>query len=96
MERGLLLLRQNMMNRKQLMQWINEVSFAVTEITLYLDTHPDDEEALAFFNHFNEERKRAVAMYSENYAPLTLDMLQQEETHWNWATEPWPWEGGYC
>ncbi len=54
------------------------------------------EEALAFFNHFNEERKKAVAMYSENYAPLTLDMLQQEETHWNWATEPWPWEGGIC
>ena len=50
------------MNRKQLMQWINEVSFAVTEITLYLDTHPDDEEALAFFNHFNEERQKAVAM----------------------------------
>ena len=36
------------MNRNQLLQWINEVSFAVTDISLYLDTHPDDKEALAF------------------------------------------------
>lgn len=89
-------MRQNNMNRQQLMQWLNEVSFAVTEIALYLDTHPDDAEALAFFNHYNEERKKALALYSSNYAPLTLDLVQQDDDRWVWATEPWPWEGGYC
>ena len=34
------------MSQKQLLQWINMVSFAVNDITLYLDTHPDEEEAL--------------------------------------------------
>lgn len=89
-------MRQNNMNRSQLLQWVDEVSFAVTEITLYLDTHPDDPDALAFFNHYNEERKKAVARYSSDYAPLTLDMVQQEDDYWRWASEPWPWEGGSC
>ncbi len=89
------MLRQTM-NQSQLWDWINEVSFAVTEITLYLDTHPDDEDALAFFYHYNEERKKALALYSSNYSPLTLNMAQQEDDYWRWATEPWPWEGGYC
>lgn len=88
------MLQQNM-NRSQLLQWINEVSFAVVEIVLYLDTHPDDADALAFFNHYNEERKRAIDLYSSAYAPLTID-LADDKNHWNWVTEPWPWEGGYC
>ena len=33
--------------RKDLLQWINAVSFAVVEAQLFLDTHPDDQEALA-------------------------------------------------
>ena len=90
------MLRQNNKNKQQLLQWIDEVSFEVTEISLYLDTHPDDMDAIAFFNHYNEERKKALAMYSENYAPLTLDLVSQDEDRWSWALEPWPWEGGYC
>lgn len=90
------MLRQYNMERKDLLQWINEVSFAIVEITLYLDTHPNDAEALSFFHHYNEERKKAVKLYSDNYAPLTLDFMQDEQDHWNWASEPWPWEGGYC
>ncbi len=95
------MLRQNMnmnMNQKQLLQWINEVSFAVTEMVLYLDTHPDDADAHAYFDHFREERKKAMALYSENFAPLTLDTMPNADPcdQWSWASEPWPWEGGIC
>lgn len=88
-------MKQNM-NRSQLLNWINEVSFAVTEITLYLDTHPNDDEAFAFFNHYNEERRKAVSRYSADYAPLSLDTAPADEDYWRWAGEPWPWEGGSC
>ncbi len=90
------MLRQNGMTRQQLLQWIDEVSFAVTDISLYLDTHPDDADALAFFHHYNEERKKALELYSKNYAPLTLDLVRSDDDHWIWASEPWPWEGGHC
>lgn len=87
-------MKQNM-NREQLMQWINQVSFAVTDISLYLDTHSDDADAIAFFNHYNEERKKAVALYSATYSPLTMATVS-ESNHWHWVTDPWPWEGGRC
>ena len=35
--------------RKELLHWINVVSFAVDDVKLFLDTHPTDEEALAYF-----------------------------------------------
>ena len=34
------------LSRQELLQWINAVSFAVNDVTLFLDTHPDDAEAL--------------------------------------------------
>ena len=39
------------MNQQQLFAWINEISFVVKDIILYLDTHPEDEEAMNYFNH---------------------------------------------
>ena len=45
------------MNQSQLLHWIDMVSFAVVEITEYLDTHPDDEEALKYFNHYADLRR---------------------------------------
>ena len=38
--------RNSQMNRRQLMNHINQVSFAVDDVELYLDTHPCDTEAL--------------------------------------------------
>lgn len=88
------MLKQNM-NQAQLLQWINEVSFAVTDILLYLDTHPDDKDAIAYFDYYNEERNKALALYASEYSPLVLANVQ-ENSHWYWVTDPWPWEGGNC
>lgn len=77
------------------MQWINEISFTIVDISLYLDTHPNDTDALAFFNHYNEERQKALALYSAHFSPLTMNNIL-DENYWKWATDPWPWEGGYC
>lgn len=83
------------MNQPQLLQWIDEVSFAVTDILLFLDTHPDDVDAMAFFNYYNEERKKALELYAARYTPLLLDNVTGC-SHWYWVTDPWPWEGGHC
>ena len=49
------------MNQSQLLHWIDMVSFAVVEITEYLDTHPDDEEALKYFNHYADFKTHCTA-----------------------------------
>ena len=56
--------------RKDLLQWINVVSFAVDDVKLFLDTHPCDQNALAYFQEYSggilrrqmELDQRAMAM----------------------------------
>ena len=38
-------------------------------MNLYLDTHPEDEDALAFFREKVELRKEALKQYAEQYGP---------------------------
>ena len=63
-------MRENKMEQTKLFQWINMVSFAVNDIVLYLDTHPTDQEAIAYFNHFREVRTKALKEYENNYGLL--------------------------
>ena len=82
---------------KELLQKINEASFAVDEVKLFLDTHPYDEEALEYFEEYSHIRNEAMKMYAEHYGPLTVDT----ETYacgneWKWVDEPWPWQEGGC
>lgn len=85
----------NQMNQAQLLHWIDMVSFAVVEITEYLDTHSRDENAIKYFNHYVNLRRDAMRIYAEKYGPLTIDTANPE-TFWAWAEQPWPWEGGTC
>jgi spore coat protein JB len=85
----------NQNDRFKLFQWINMVSFAVNDITLYLDTHPCDEKAMRYFNHYCDLRMQALQEYECCYGPLTLDTTTAEGK-WLWSTQPMPWEGGMC
>ena len=51
-------MNRQMMNRRQLLNHINEVSFAVDEVKLYLDTHPCDTEALEYFREMSNHRNQ--------------------------------------
>lgn len=84
-------------SRMQLLCFINEVSFAVYEALLYLDTHPDDQEAMCFFKEHNEKRERALKEYARMYGPLTISTADDAaSSSWEWMCQPWPWEGGDC
>lgn len=84
-------------NRKRLLCFINEVSFAVDDSLLYLDTHPDCEEALCYFHKYNQLRNRALAEYEKEYGPLVIASADDScRRSWEWMSQPWPWEGGMC
>lgn len=83
----------NQIERYKLYQWIHMVSFAVNDINLYLDTHPQDREALEYFNHYRELRMQALKEYESKFGPLTIDTATPEGK-WLWSTQPMPWEGG--
>lgn len=87
--------QMNQMNRSQLLHFIDIVSFQVIEAQLFLDTHPDDVEALEYFQYYIELRQKSLKIYAEKYGPLTIDSATPDN-YWKWVKEPWPWEGGNC
>lgn len=83
--------------RRELLQSINRESFAVNDVTLYLDTHPCDAGALEFFHEHNKMRCQLLKEYARYYGPLTIDTTVASCTdRWNWINEPWPWQEGGC
>ena len=77
---------------KGLMKYINEVSFALNDVTLYLDTHPDDTKAIEYYHKYKEQRHQAVKEYEQCYGPLLNYDVNCSE-RWTWVDGPWPWEG---
>lgn len=83
--------------QREMLDWVNSISFAVQETLLFLDTHPNDMEALAFFDECSKMRNEALAEYAKSYGPLLIDDVTiSDADYWNWINQPWPWElGGY-
>lgn len=76
-----------------MMQQINEASFAMDDVLLFLDTHPEDTEALNYYRSVVNMRKNALDAYQRQFGPLLVDDVTSNT--WDWVTEKWPWEGGY-
>ena len=79
------------MSREEMIQRIKEYSFAVTDIALYLDTHPEDQRAICLHKEYTNELKRLRDMYQKIYGPLSIYFPCNK---WRWVEEPWPWERG--
>ncbi len=76
---------------------IEKTSFAMDDTRLFLDTHPECQDALDFFNQMAETRKKAIAEYEAHYGPLisyhgTCDCGD----NWLWNNGPLPWENACC
>ena len=86
-------MQQKRMNQKELYEWIMMLGFCAVDMMLYLDTHPDDEEALNYFNQCNTLYNAAKQSYQELFGLLNA-FSEQERFSWDWNTAPMPWEGG--
>lgn len=69
---------------------LQALEFVVGELGLYLDTHPDDEEAFYVYKQYVELEKDARKAYVSNKGPLfqTESVLNDSFT---WVQGPWPW-----
>jgi spore coat protein JB len=70
---------------------LQALSFVRSELGLYLDTHPEDQEAFALFQRYAEMEKRAKMEYEAENGPLTQKGTAQQRCY-NWIQSPWPWE----
>ncbi|MCC8028507.1 MAG: spore coat protein CotJB [Lachnospiraceae bacterium] len=81
--------------KMKLFQAVNQFGFALSDITLFLDTHPLDQDALDYYHQMNHMYRKATAEYENKYGPLT-QFAGEDCDVWNWAVQSWPWERGYC
>lgn len=67
------------------------LSFSLQELAIYLDTHPDDREALELYRRYQQMYQEAMQKYSEKCAPMT-HMNPVDHNTYTWMSDPWPWE----
>lgn len=80
-----------MNERCMLMNKIQKYDFALKELHLYLDTHPDCRRALALFDKYRTMKMNAENEYVSKFGPITPQQSNDPQ-HWAWIDDPWPWE----
>lgn len=75
------------------MRKVQAAAFAIDDVKLFLDSHPNDAEALCYFEKYQMLRKQLVKQYEEQYGPLTVYGVDAKGGAWTWTKEPWPWVG---
>lgn len=82
-----------MNEQKALLSRITTCDFILAETALFLDTHPECAEALAFYKKHLELRKAAAEEYAQKFGMLQHGDYNGQNT-WQWTEGPWPWELG--
>ncbi|WP_242842103.1 spore coat protein CotJB [Ruminiclostridium cellobioparum] len=85
---------QKLSERESMLLQVQAYEFALVEVGLFLDTHPNDQTALAYFSQYRELKHRAVSDYTRMYGPITMDHMDNDLSTWRWIDNPWPWETG--
>ena len=70
---------------------LSAAQFAVWEIHLFLDTHPNDEEALAAYNKYLARYEELYQQFTEKYGALSAQNTADDK-NWQWVDAPWPWD----
>ncbi len=79
------------MNRCECIRRVYELGFALDDLVLYLDTHPDCQQGLALFDALQEQYAAAVEWYEAEVGPLTPAGCSAAD-FWVWADSPAAWE----
>ena len=80
-----------MNERAALLNKLNAYAFAAYDWNLYLDTHPNDTDAIAMFRKMADRAAELRDEYQMKYGPLTAD-ASMDKSRWNWIDNPWPWD----
>ncbi len=72
---------------------LQTTGFALVDLQLYLDTHPDDAAAGADFKTLAQRERLLKRAYEERYGPLChYGESSSPERVDLWINLPWPWQ----
>ncbi len=78
---------------------ICKTGFAINDLTLYLDTHPDCPNGVGMIKKLLQQRLDELAKYAKNYHPLTqLSIVTgtADDRQYGWDDGPLPWDPFAC
>ncbi len=81
-----------MSEQRKMEKKIQQLSFVLYEVALYLDTHPHCKQALAYFDRYNRQLRELAARYESRFGPVTFYGQREGCDHWQWVDSPFPWE----
>ena len=79
------------MTQQALLMKISECQFVCIELQLYLDTHPEDEDARADMLCYSEKLSILIQKYESMYGPL-MNFGHSPTDTGCWVKSKWPWE----
>ena len=79
-----------MSEKDALRRRIYAVEFAAWELHLFLDTHPNNDEAARKLEEYRMRAQKLRKEFEEKYGPI--GETTQNTSRWAWISDPWPWE----
>ncbi len=83
--------------REELMTKINQIGFYLDDLTLYLDTHDKDTQAIQLYHAKVKEYAELRKQFAQKYYPLSRlcipYCINDNESTFCWQEGPMPWEG---
>lgn len=77
--------------RRELLCALQQYEFALYDLQLYLDSHPNCMEAMRQYKKYKAMKKSAEEQFVRLYGPIVAEQ-SDTDNEWNWIQDPWPWE----
>ncbi len=78
-------------SKQSLLKEIQIAKFAKIEANLFLDTHPNDQEALKYYEKTCDKLEDLEEEWKKRYGEIKVS---DGMMRWAWVENPWPWEKG--
>ncbi len=78
--------------RDELLYQIQMYMFAIKDIILYLDLHPNDNIILKKYYEYKSKYNELKNKYENEFGPLCANNVK--DSKWTWIDNPWPWDKG--
>lgn len=77
-------------DKEKMLLQISEDEFALHDLSLYLDLHPEDTYRYQIFKSYVTRYKDELASYEKIYGPLNVTSVTGD--NYEYANNPWPWD----
>lgn len=81
------------MTRDDMLTKLMELDFISLDLGLFLNTHPDNTEAIDTYNQVITAADALRLIFEENFGPLcSFRSYASDPNFWQWESNPWPWQ----